>query len=103
MLIAMFVGLNVIVIIMTCEKTRCEKRTSICSKQNIENRPKNTRTDPWGVAPRRTRRLKGDRSRPVRKIGCKPDKWMVSYPKSYGETLQEDVMVHGVESSAHIK
>jgi len=33
-------------------------------------------------------------SRPVRKLRCKPDKWKVPYPKSYGETFQEDVMVH---------
>src|SRR6218665_715346 len=87
----MFVGLNVIGIRMTCERKRCEKRANICSKQNIEKR---SRTDAKrGVAPRRTRRMKGDGSRPVRKIGCKPDKWKVPYPKSYGETFQEDVMV----------
>src|SRR6218665_513753 len=55
------------------------------------------------MAPRRTRRMKGDGSRPVRKIRCKPDKWKVPYPKSYEETFQEDAMVHGVKSSAHIK
>jgi len=32
-----------------------------------------------------------------------PDKWKVPYHKSYGETFQEDVMVHGVKSSAHTK
>src|SRR6218665_3602092 len=101
----MFVGLNVIGVRMTCERPSCEKRANICSKQNIEKRSKN-RSLGWAKRsdlPRRTRRMKGDRSRPFRKIGCKPDKWKVPYPKSYGETFQEDIMVHGVESSAHIK
>src|SRR6218665_2632604 len=101
----MFVGLNVIGVRMTCERPSCEKRANICSKQNIEKRSKN-RSLGWAkrsVTPRRTRRMKGDRSRPFRKIGCKPDKWKVPYPKSYGDTFQEDIMVHGVESSAHIK
>src|SRR6218665_1302671 len=71
----MFLGLNVIGIRMTCERTRCEKRANICSKQNIEKRPKNRSLGyaKRGVTPRRTRRMKGDRSRPVRKIGCKPE------------------------------
>src|SRR6218665_289268 len=99
----MFVGLNVIGIRMTCERPRCEKRANICRKQKIENTSKNRKRKKRSVAPRRTRRMKGDRSRPFRKIGCKPGKWKVPYSKSYGETFQEDIMVHGVESSAHIK
>src|SRR6218665_3377829 len=66
----MFVGLNVIGIRMTCERPRCEKRANICSKQKIENRSKNRKRKKRSVAPRRTRRMKGDRSRPFRKIGC---------------------------------
>jgi len=35
---AMFVGLNVIGIRMTFERTRCKKKANICSKRNIEKR-----------------------------------------------------------------
>src|SRR6218665_1032581 len=101
----MFVGLNVIGIRMTCERTRCEKRANICSKHNLEKRPKNRSLGyaKRGVTPRRARRMKGDGSRPVRNIGCKPDKWKVPYPKSYGDTFQEDVMVHGSVSQTVVR
>jgi len=56
------------------------------------------------MAPRRTRRTKDDGRRLLREIGrLESDKWKILYPKRYGETFQEDIIVQEVKSSAHIK